>query len=505
MPQEIVRYGEPSTVTPIDLVGGKGYNLLKLADLSKGSDFIVPPFYIIPVGFQYSDPRLKELFELLPKPLAVRSSSPHEDSKGFSFAGRFKSFLDVEDFQGFQTAIGGVLDSAADIRVKEYAQQHGLPVDERMAVIIQEMVRPLYSGVCYSTFNPNNPKTIIEFTGGLADELMAGNRQGSLASFDKGFNLTMEHGDELPDLERVAGVAQDLERIFNERLDIEFAVSKDRQIYIVQARPITDPAWPDIQIPEIDPSKTILEADIVRGSGLFSGPVFVFRSPTEMERYAKIHNKQPMIEINKQWHKLKEFNSSHPEGYCLIADNLEAHEIMMQDRGLKNVKALVMVDFASRFSHPIKIVSETGAFYLGAFGKKDLLDTIDTGDTISVTSNQSKGVVFDLTKPKVEFRKANLENTPVVQFGSAMQMLQPDYEDVDDHLYTDESGKIGILFIDYNDQNGKPDDVFYDVIVDGLIVEAGRYEASRTITRHQTFSSLLNSLLAEAKNKMGKK
>lgn len=506
MPPEIINKGESLARNPIEVVGGKGYNLLTLAELSEGRDFKVPEFRIIPVGAQYAELQLEELFELLPKPLMVRSSSPWEDSKGFSFAGRFKSVLGIEDFQSFQEAIDEVLESARDNRARDYARQHGLSIDERMAVIVQEMIDPLYSGVCYSTSNLNNPKTIAEFIGGLSDELMSGNKQGSIASFDRDFHLTMEHGDEMPDLERVARVAKDLEDIFNQRLDVEFAVSKDRQIYIVQARSVTDPTWPDVQIPDIDASKVFLKADIVRGSGSFTGPVFVFRSPTEMQRYAETHNKQPMAEIHEQWSRLRDFNRNNTNGYCLIADNLEAHEIIMPDGGLSNLRALITVDYASRFSHPAKVISETGVFYLGIFGRKDLLDLVETGDTITVMGDQSRGLVYDLTKPTIEQQRVNLEGVPIIQYQTAIEMRFPSYEEVDDRLFVDETGSVGVMFWDYNEEGGVPTDVFYDLVDrEGNVIDRGEYRYSQAIRRSPNFPSLLDDLLAEAREKIARK
>jgi len=502
MTPELISKGEPLSKRPIDVVGGKAYNLLRLTELSQGRDFEVPNFYIIPVGVQYAEPQLAELFDALSKPLVVRSSSPLEDSKGYSFAGRFKSVLGINDIPSLQRAISEVLASANDSRVVDYARQHGLSIDDRMAVIVQEMVNPLYSGVCYSTVDSCNPKLIAEFTPGLSDELMSGSKQGSIASFDQHFRLTMEHGNELPDLERVARVAKELEGVFGEKLDIEFAVSEDKRIYIVQARPVTDPAWPEVQIPEVDKAQVFLDADIVRGAGSFRGPVFVFRSPTEMQRYAEAHNRQPMAEIHDQWNKLRDFNRNNPDGYCLLTDNLEAHEIIMKDGGLSNLRVLVTVDYASRFSHPAKVISETGAFYLGVLGKKRLLDLTETGDTLAVACNQSKGLVYDLTKPVVEQRKIDLEGIPVVPFKIAIGMRLPPYEEVDDRLFVDADSKVGVRFWDYNEEDGVPTDVFYNLVdMDGNVIKSGEYRVGQVIHRYPNFPSLLTDLLSQAKHR----
>lgn len=501
MSPELINRERSSAGNPIELVGGKGYNLLRLVELSEGRDFKVPEFHIIPVGAQYTETQLIELFESLHKPLAVRSSSPHEDSEGFSFAGRFRSLLGIKNFYSFQEAIHQVLESASDDRVRDYARQHALSIDDRMAVIVQEMVDPLYSGVCYSTSDKNNPKTIIEFVGGLSRRLMSGDEQGNIASFDQDFHLTMEHGYKLGcDLERIARVAKDLEGIFGQRLDVEFAVSEDRQIYIVQARPITDPTWPDIQIPEIGDSKIFLKADIVRGSGSFTGPVFVLRSFKEMQGYAETQNKQPLLEMQEQWRKLVDFNGNNSNGYCLIADNLEAHEIIMKNGGLSNLRALITVSFASRFSHPAKVISETGAFYLGVFGRKDLLNLVNTGDTITVVSDQSRGLVYDLVKPVIEQQRVDLEGIPVVQYKTAIEMRLPPYEEIDDRLFLDETGNVGVRFWDYNEEGGVPADVFYDLVDrNGNVIVSGEYRYYEAIHRFPNFPSLLRNLLSKAR------
>ena len=116
MTPEVIRRSEQLNGNPVDIVGGKACNLLRLAELSGGRDFEVPDFRVIPIGVQCSQPQLEDLFNDLPKPLAVRSSSPWEDSRGYSFAGRFTSVLNVTDFPSFQKAVGKVLASNGSMR-----------------------------------------------------------------------------------------------------------------------------------------------------------------------------------------------------------------------------------------------------------------------------------------------------------------------------------------------------------------------------------------------------
>ena len=493
---------EPIAQNPLDVVGGKALNLYRLAELSQGRDFEVPDFRVIPIGVQMTQPQLEELFDSLPKPLAVRSSSPYEDSQGYSFAGRFTSVLGVNDLPSFQRAVNDVLASATDFQVLDYARQHGLSIDDRMAVIVQEMVDPQYSGVCYSSNNPETSKTVIEYTHGLSHQLMSGDEQGNIVSFDGNFGMTKEFviNYDAPELERVARVARELEGLFGQRMDIEFAVSHDKKIHIVQVRPITDPTWSEVQIPEVDEQGIILKADIVRGSGMFRGPAFVFISPKEMERYARAHNIDVWELRHEQWNALREFNRKNPDGYCLVTDNLEAHNIIMGNDGLSNMRALITVDYASRFSHPAKVVSETGAFYLGIVGRKDLLDSIDTGDTLSVVSDQTRGLVYDLAKPVKEQRRIDLNGVPVVQYQDALRMSLPPYEEVDDRLFMDKDGKVGVKFWDYNEEGGVPTDVYYDIVdSEGNVISSGEYQSDRAIRRFPNFPSLLGSLLPQEK------
>ena len=115
---DIIRKGESSNRNRIEVVGGKGHNLLRLSELSEDQDYSVPDFYIIPVNRGYSREQLNELFVLLNSPLAVRSSSPFEDSRGYSFAGRFKSLLEISNLDSFERAISEVVESARHSRVK---------------------------------------------------------------------------------------------------------------------------------------------------------------------------------------------------------------------------------------------------------------------------------------------------------------------------------------------------------------------------------------------------
>jgi len=503
--KKMIRKGLSPDLYTREIVGGKGHNLLRLSRIADATgNFRVPNFTILPVGFREEAPiDLREVYDGLKKPLAVRSSSPWEDSRGLSFAGRFNSFLDIDDYHSFSRAIDGVLESAMSSRALGYAKRHNIKLSDRMAVIVQEMVEPEISGVCYSTANETDQRTIIEFLKGLSDELMSGTKQGSMVIFDENLGLMESYDCErkfVPRLREIASVSRKLDDTYGYRLDVEFAVSKDGIPYLVQTRPVTDPEWPSVLIPDMENERILLSSDIVRGSGIFRGPIFVFRSPDEMNRYCVSRNLRPQTMEQYQW--LRDFNSKHGDGYCLLADTLEVHQNIMGEGNLTNMKALVTVNYASRFSHPIKVVSETGAFYIGTRGRDDVMDLVETGDTISVASNQLIGVMYDHSKPVVERDTIDIERFERVPFETALGMRLPPYEEIDDRYFPDKSGRVGIFFWDYNEVDGVPDDVFYDIVADGEVLERGRYQASRTIFAHHDFPSLLMELLDKGRRKI---
>ena len=89
------------------------------------------------------------------KKYAIRSSANIEDSLERSFAGQFQSSLNIQGMENILEAIVSIWSSANTPIVDAYLERHDITSSVSMAVIIQDMVTPVYSGVTLS----KNPVT----------------------------------------------------------------------------------------------------------------------------------------------------------------------------------------------------------------------------------------------------------------------------------------------------------------------------------------------------------
>lgn len=146
-----------------DSAGTKGIHLHQLMKLG----FNVPNTFICDwkayQRFLSKDDRLEsclrhQLEDIVDpaKAYAVRSSANLEDNLGFSFAGQFDTFVNVQGIDDIIEAINSVWLSIQTPVVHAYLEHHKIQAsDLLMAVLIQEMVQPIYSGVALS----KNPVT----------------------------------------------------------------------------------------------------------------------------------------------------------------------------------------------------------------------------------------------------------------------------------------------------------------------------------------------------------
>jgi phosphohistidine swiveling domain-containing protein len=105
---------------------------------------------------------------------AVRSSANLEDHTSLSFAGQFQTYLEVSGMGNILAAVEEVWKAAGRESLQAYAQKSGQSLEGlKIAVIIQEMVKPVISGVAFSK-NPltNLNETVIEAIEGSGVQLV---------------------------------------------------------------------------------------------------------------------------------------------------------------------------------------------------------------------------------------------------------------------------------------------------------------------------------------------
>lgn len=188
---------------------------------------------------------------------AVRSSAEGEDSSEKSFAGQFKTLLNVTA-SSLQEAVSEVMQSYQ--RSSSYSEQL-----VKFGVIVQEMLDPDISGVFFTRdpLKPYSDQPVINIITGLGDKLVSGELSGLHIEFEKYHPNSSLASDiivgekysagQLVKVEKTSFELNDLifpfiptmireglklEERLGEALDFEFAI-KDNHFYWLQIRPIT--------------------------------------------------------------------------------------------------------------------------------------------------------------------------------------------------------------------------------------------------------------------------
>lgn len=115
------------------------------------------------------------------RPLAVRSSSPDEDSANASFAGIHRSFLNVSGRQALTQAIVSVWASLWTPGAVCYRQRLGLKhADAHMAVLLMPLIAARASGIGFTCdpLNGRDDRVVIHANWGLGESLVNGQTAG---------------------------------------------------------------------------------------------------------------------------------------------------------------------------------------------------------------------------------------------------------------------------------------------------------------------------------------
>ncbi len=159
--------------------------------------------------------------------LIVRSSAMSEDGAAKSLAGKYDSVLGVMGVTAVANAIDQVIDS------------FGNDLDDENQVFIQPMLEQVVmAGVAFSRSLGGGPYFVINYDdcSGLTDRVT-----GGLGENLKTFYCLKSRSDACPSsLAPVVALLKELETLLHyDAIDVEFAITGEGQLYLLQVRPLT--------------------------------------------------------------------------------------------------------------------------------------------------------------------------------------------------------------------------------------------------------------------------
>ena len=214
--------------------------------------------YPVPKGWVLApidDPNLLTEF-LQPSelsPLVVRSSAIGEDSENSSAAGQYETVLNVTSPQALQLAIAQVKASYNQPSAVQYRRDRGSN-DTAMAVLIQQQVQSVYSGVAFSRdpITGQGDAIIIEALPGSPTQVVSGKvtpeqYRAFVIETENSSSVQLEGQGRVPQalIKQVAYLAYRLEKRYHGTpQDIEWSYD-GQTLWVLQSRPITTllPMW----------------------------------------------------------------------------------------------------------------------------------------------------------------------------------------------------------------------------------------------------------------------
>jgi pyruvate,water dikinase len=185
-------------------------------------------------------------------PLAIRSSAVHEDAAEASFAGIYRSVLNVQGRDATGSAVRDVLDSYFSEQARAYRERVSIASDESaMAVIVMPLLHAVASGVAFTCdpISGREDRIVINATRGLADALVNAQIEGDeyvlarssptrVDVTQKRTSTTALSHEALLRLGQLLCEVADALDYTHPQYDIEW-VWDGQRFWIVQARPIT--------------------------------------------------------------------------------------------------------------------------------------------------------------------------------------------------------------------------------------------------------------------------
>ncbi|WP_375499948.1 glycerol-3-phosphate acyltransferase [uncultured Nostoc sp.] len=186
-------------------------------------------------------------------PLVVRSSAIGEDSFQASAAGQYETVLNVTNPEALQSAIAQVQASYNHPSAVQYRRDRGLK-DTAMAVLIQQQVQSVYSGVAFSRdpITQQGDAIIIEALPGSPTQVVSGKvtpeqYRAFVIETENSSSVQLEGEGRVPQalIKQVAYLAYRLEKRYHGTpQDIEWSYD-GQTLWVLQSRPITTllPIW----------------------------------------------------------------------------------------------------------------------------------------------------------------------------------------------------------------------------------------------------------------------
>lgn len=242
----VVRLDEP-TARDVSLTGAKAANLARAA----GAGLATLPGVVLTTAFADAadhgveldgHPALREAFVAAGgerRHLVARSSSVAEDTAESSMAGQFESVVDIDGPVELEDAVRSVLASRTRTGTE----------DQPIAVLVQPFLDPAYGGVLFG-LDPVTGRTdrrVIAAVDGAPVDLVSGEVAGArYVVDDHGRVLEYDRNDgarlDRHDIERLVGLASDVEAVFGGPQDIEWAIDAEGALWLLQSRPVTTSA-----------------------------------------------------------------------------------------------------------------------------------------------------------------------------------------------------------------------------------------------------------------------
>jgi len=241
---------------PIERVGRRsqaGNKALNLSFLAR-KGFRIPETFLLRLerSQRLTSPEFREEIRHLLDvhgALAVRSSANVEDTSQNSFAGQFKSFLDLKTEAQVVEAIEEVMNWDSSEQLRSYAERSSVEREAIvMNVIVQEMVSPVYSGVVF-TCNPLTGlnETIVEAVSGRGDALVQDGVTPERWVDKWGTWIEKPDSADVSEalMKKIVAEAKAIARVYGRVIDLEW-VYDGTDIYWLQLREITALNYPDV-------------------------------------------------------------------------------------------------------------------------------------------------------------------------------------------------------------------------------------------------------------------